>query len=59
MGKDDVLVAVGLRFEPRDLWLGCYWKTGWSLPYRTLTLYLCVVPMLPIVVHLVWLGVEL
>lgn len=45
---------VALKFEPRDLWIGCYWLTdGWGV-IRTLTLYFCLVPCLPLRVDLEW-----
>lgn len=41
-------------FEPRDLWVGCYWrKDGWGV-MRSLTLYFCIVPCLPLRVDLEW-----
>jgi hypothetical protein len=40
--------ALALLFEPRDLWIGIYWRTGREGPRRTLTLYLCLLPCLPI-----------
>lgn len=45
---------VGFKFEPRDLWLGCYWrKDGWGV-MRSLTLYICLLPCLPLRVYLEW-----
>jgi hypothetical protein len=40
--------AVALLFEPRDLWMGAYWDTYWEGPHKTLDVYLCVIPMLPV-----------
>ena len=41
---------VRLSFEPRDLWIGCYWLTdGWGL-----TLYFCLVPCFPLRIDLEW-----
>lgn len=39
---------IRVKFEPRDLWIGVYWKTyneGWS---KMLNVYICILPMLPI-----------
>jgi hypothetical protein len=43
-----------IKFEPRDIWVGVYWKTGFKPRHRRpmirqITLYVCIVPMLPIV----------
>lgn len=49
-------VSVRATFEPRDLWIGVYWdlrRHGYS-PYRDLRIYLCIIPMLPIVFSLEW-----
>ena len=44
-------VSARLHFEPRDIWVGLYVeRPAWEGPARTVTLYLCLVPMLPIVV---------
>ncbi len=45
-----------IKFEPRDIWVGLYWKTEPRHPnapvctcgYR-ITFYLCLIPMLPII----------
>lgn len=34
-----------IRFEPRDLWIGLYWKPQ----DRCVTFYLCLIPCLPII----------
>lgn len=45
---------LGLKFEPRDLWIGIYWREdGWGV-MRSLTLYFCLVPCLPLRVDLEW-----
>lgn len=44
---------VAVVFEPRDLWVGVYWNrdeygsSNWRT--RRLRVYVCIVPMLPIV----------
>jgi hypothetical protein len=40
-------LSIRVLFEPRDLWLGAYWKRG----YNDLQVYLCLLPMLPIRLH--------
>lgn len=43
-------LSVKLLWEPRDIWIGLYWdwqsRSEW-------TAYLCVVPCLPIRIHLI------
>jgi len=45
---------ISVRFEPRDLWVGVYWTPeDWvTHPHprhvRGYSIYLCLVPMLPI-----------
>lgn len=43
-----------IKFEPRDLWVGIYWKSEpWTYPHcsttRKITCYLCIIPMFPII----------
>jgi len=51
-----------IQFQPRDCWVGLYWKVErfhWLDPqyaYRTLTLYVCPLPMLPIRLRWYWSG---
>lgn len=48
-----VKVNARLLLEPRDLWIGLYWKFHKSPggAFRTWTFYICLVPMLPIKVQ--------
>lgn len=39
-----------LQFEPRDLWVGVFWRTEQVTAGRLTTWWICVVPCLPIVV---------
>lgn len=49
-------LALNVRFEPRDLWVGAYWQVDPITEYGTNVavqeewwhLYLCIVPLLPI-----------
>lgn len=41
---------VRITFEKRDLWVGVYWN-AWVDP-QELRLYICIVPMLPIIVRI-------
>lgn len=48
--------AVDLLWEPRDVWVGCYWvnRTQWGPDSATsmgrpyVYVYLCLVPLLPL-----------
>lgn len=40
--------TLALLFEPRDLWVGAYWRLGHEADYRTLTVYVCLIPCLPV-----------
>jgi hypothetical protein len=40
-------VSVRLKFEPRDLWIGLYWTRD----ERGLSFYVCLLPMLPIILR--------
>lgn len=61
-----VKTKISIKFEPRDIWVGCYWKVvshkvvsrtdmnrGELITYykweNTLTLYVCLIPMLSII----------
>ena len=42
-------VSVSLLFEKRDLWVGVYWDhRRWVTGGSTLTVYVCLVPCLPV-----------
>lgn len=43
--------AVSLLFEPRDLWIGVYWKIYDDNEHRV---YVCLVPALPLLIQ--WWG---
>ncbi len=38
------------QFEPRDLWVGLFWRVFRDMPepYYTLHLYICIVPAIPL-----------
>ncbi len=43
-------VELELLFEPRDLWIGMYWKRrkSWGFANASWEFYICIVPTLPI-----------
>jgi hypothetical protein len=44
--------TLAIKFEPRDIWVGVYWLTdGWGV-IRVLTLYICLLPCLPLRIDL-------
>jgi hypothetical protein len=42
-------IKIGIKFEPRDLWIGWYWdkQPGIMISYM-LYIYWCIIPMFPI-----------
>lgn len=43
------IIGANIKFEPRDLWVGLYWKrTRKVLGVSHLHLYVCAVPLFPI-----------
>lgn len=51
---------INIKFEPRDMWVGIHWNKfhfydHWGDPNRHgLKIYICIVPMFPIVIELDW-----
>lgn len=45
---------LALKFEPRDLWVGCYWREDGCGVMRSLSLYFCLLPCLPLRIDLDW-----
>jgi hypothetical protein len=39
---------VAWLFEPRDIWIGVYWNSERHGGWRELTVWVCLLPMLPI-----------
>lgn len=46
------------QFEPRDVWLGLFWRTLRQMPppYYTLHLYICLLPLVPLHITLLLKG---
>ena len=42
-----IWIEAEIRFEPRDIWVGVYWKAFPS----AVEFYVCLVPMLPIYLY--------
>lgn len=47
---------ITVKFEPRDLWIGVFWKLHRSIEskFKRLELYICIVPMFPIYITFAW-----
>jgi hypothetical protein len=45
-----VRLEIELLIEPRDLWIGAYWRLQSRRRDRRLRLYLCLLPCLPLVI---------
>lgn len=43
---------IRIKFEPRDLWLGVYWKHGGTIQWPVVYVYVCLLPCLPIILTL-------
>lgn len=39
-----------LQWEPRDMWVGLFWRTNheMNIPWYTLHIYICVLPLIPL-----------
>ncbi len=46
------------QFEPRDLWVGLFWRTKHAVqdPHYTLHIYLCLIPLVPLHITLLLRG---
>ncbi len=51
-----LLPTASIKFEPRDLWIGFFWRYKKSVesPSKWFTLYICLIPMLPIILEWHW-----
>jgi len=38
------------QFEPRDLWIGLFWRINREMPapFYTLHFYICIIPIIPL-----------
>jgi hypothetical protein len=41
-------MTIRILFEPRDLWVGVYWRTFMEAGNKMLQLYVCILPVFPI-----------
>lgn len=42
------LLAIAVCFEPRDLWLGVFWRRYEEWGRHGLEVFICILPMLPL-----------
>jgi hypothetical protein len=45
-------MSIRLEWVPRDLWVGCFWKTTDYSWETQIDLWICLLPCLPI--HITW-----
>ena len=45
-------IVIAIHFEPRDLWIGVYWRRYKEGGRRFLELYICILPTLPLHIHI-------
>lgn len=55
-GRVDQRWIAHLLFEPRDVWIGVYWNDYYETGMHRLTLFVCLIPMLPLMIDF---GVDL
>lgn len=49
-------VKVNIQWEPRDLWVGLFWRVNRHDGYNIWHFYLCILPMIPIHVTVLRAG---
>lgn len=49
-------IRISFGFEIRDMWLGIFWDLQEMdyLPIKALEIYICLIPMLPILIEKSW-----
>ena len=47
---DKPTLKAQFQFEPRDLWIGLFWRINREMPppFYTLHLYVCILPLVPL-----------
>ena len=55
---DKPWIKAQFQWEPRDLWIGIFWRINREMtpPFCTLHIYVCILPMMPLHVTVLLKG---